>query len=115
MLSIETRYIYFLLLCIPLRIILAIIPFYLDKKYFHFYGIFLSLIMISFFYLYFNNLRLNASEGGGTTWWADFRLIHASLYMCACIYAFQRKRIAWVPMIIDVLLGIVLFLHHHFY
>ena len=115
MLSKENRFMYFLLLCIPLRIILAIIPIYLDKKHFQLYGILLSLIMINLFYLYFNNLRLNAPEGGGTTWWADFRLLHASLYMCAVIYAFQRKRITWVPLIADVLLGIVLFVHHHFY
>tara|TARA_B110000285_G_scaffold108130_1_gene122835 strand:- start:1279 stop:1626 length:348 start_codon:yes stop_codon:yes gene_type:complete len=115
MFSIEKRYISFLLLCIPLRIILAIIPLYLDKKYLQFYGMLISLVMINFFYLYFNNLRLNAPEGGGTTWWADFRLLHASLYMCAVIYALQRKRTAWVPLVIDVIVGLILFLHRHFY
>lgn len=114
-LSKETRYIYYLLLCIPLRTILAVIPIYLDKKYLQFYGIFLSLIMMGFFYLYFNNLRLNAPEGGGTTWWSDYRLLHASLYMCAVIYALQKKRTAWIPLGIDVLVGMVLFLHRHFY
>jgi hypothetical protein len=115
MFSIEKRYIQFLLLCIPLRIILAIIPLYLDKKYLQFYGMLLSLPMIGLFYLYFNNLRLNAPEGGGTTWWADFRPLHASLYMCAVIYALQRKRTAWIPLMIDVLVGLALFLHQHFY
>ena len=115
MLSLKSRHIYFLLGCIPTRIILAIIPIYLDKKYLQLYGIVLSLIMISFFYLYFNNLRLNAPEGGGNTWWADFRLMHATLYMCAVIYLIQRNRIAWIPLMIDVLLGLILFLHQHFY
>ena len=40
-------------------------------------------------YLYFTNTRLNAPEGGGVTWWAKYRLIHAMLYITAAIYIAQ--------------------------
>ena len=114
MMTVERRRALFLLGCIPLRLIIAILPIYLDKSYLLYYGLLLSLPMFGFFYLYFNNLRLNASESGGMTWWSEFRLLHASLYMCAVIYAFQGKRTAWIPLMLDVVIGMLLFLHNHF-
>jgi hypothetical protein len=69
-------------------------------------------IGIGLAYLYFTNTRLNAPEGGGTTWWAKYRLIHAMLYITAAIYILQGNDKAWVPLVIDVLIGIVLKLMH---
>ena len=65
MLAFEKRILFFLLGCIPIRIILAAIPVYVDKKYLPYYGGILLLIAASFFVLYFNKMRLNAFEGGG--------------------------------------------------
>ena len=65
-------------------------------------------------YLYFNKLRMHAVESGGETWWSEFRVLHAVLYLCATIYAFQGKRIAWIPLAIDVVIGLLLFLNNHF-
>ena len=55
-------------------------------------------------YLYFIKGRMNAPEGGGTTWWANYRLIHGLLYICASIYLLQEERLAWIPLTMDVLL-----------
>ena len=114
MLSFEKRVLFFLLGCIPIRILLAAVPLYVDKTYLPYYGGILLLIAASFFVLYFNQMRLNAFEGGGKTWWADFRLLHGLLYLCAAIYSFQEKLVAWVPLMFDVMLGLALFIHHHF-
>ena len=114
MLSVEKRKILFLLACMPIRIIIAVIPLYIDKSLIPLYGGLLSLLMIGFFYLYFNKLRMHAAESGGETWRSVFRVLDAVLYLCATIYAFQGKRIAWVPLAIDLVIGLVLFLNNHF-
>ena len=103
----------FLLACIPTRIIISLIPLYIDTSYLPYYGIILLLISIGFLYLYFNNLRLNAPEAGGTTWWAEYRIIHGLLYLTAAIYALQEKRLALIPLAIDVTLVLVLFLFRY--
>jgi hypothetical protein len=103
----------FLFACIPVRIIIALMPLYFDSSYLPYYGSILLLPALGFLYLYFNNLRLNAPEGGGNTWWAEYRIIHGMLYLTAAIYALQEKKLVWVPLTIDVALGIVLFLFRY--
>ena len=104
----------FILGCLPIRIIMAIIPLYINKAKLPYYGVFLLLLALGFLYLYFNNLRLNANEGGGITWWAEYRLLHGLLYLTASIYSFQEKIVAYVPLAMDIGLGLILFIFRHF-
>lgn len=99
----------FLLCCIPLRILIALTPIYVSNAWMPYLGVLLLAISAGFFILYLGNLRLDAPEGGGITWWSDFRLLHGSLYLTAAIYVFQGKTIAWIPLAFDVALGIGLF------
>jgi hypothetical protein len=114
MLSKSSSIQYFLLACIPSRIILSILPLYLSEKYLFYYGFLLLAIASSFLFLYFTNKRLNADEGGGNTWWANFRLIHGLLYLCAAIYSIQGKKIASIPLLIDTFIGLKLFIFHRY-
>jgi hypothetical protein len=104
---------YFVLGCIPIRIVFVLILKYVNKDYLPYLSIPLFSISFGFLYLYFKNLRLNAPEAGGKTWWSNLRLIHGALYLAASIYAFQKKDISWIPLAIDVIFGIVSFLIHH--
>ena len=103
----------FLLGCIPARILLALIPLYLDQNWLPYYGIVIFAISMSFLYLYFLHLRQNAFEGGGSTWWSQFRLIHGALFLTASIYLFQKKTTASLPLFIDTALGLGLFIKQH--
>lgn len=114
MLSSDKSIYLFLFGCIPVRILLSILPLYIDKKTLFYYGIGLLIISLSFLYLYFTNQRLDAYEAGGNTWWAKFRIIHGLLYLCAAIYALQGQRIAWIPLSIDTFIGLVLFINKHY-
>ena len=105
---------YFLIGCIPIRILIASIPNIVDKNYLFYYSFVLFSISIGFLYLYFNNLRLNAFESGGTTWWSEYRFIHGMLYLTAAIYAYQKKSIAWIPLAFDVIFGFILFINKHY-
>jgi len=114
MLELKQRLLYFLLGCIPVRILLIILAKKLKNNYLKIFGLILSIISIGFLVLYFGNLRLKAPESGGNTWWVDLRLIHGLLYMTAAIYALQNKSIAWIPLSIDVILGLTAFFYHHY-
>jgi hypothetical protein len=105
---------YFLLGCIPARIAIALLPLYLDKDWLPYYGGGLLAIATGFSYLYFTNKRLNAVEAGGNTWWSNYRLFHAAMYLCAGIYAIMKSRIASLPLFTDVFLGLGLFLDQHY-
>lgn len=102
---------YFLFGCMPTRIVLTLLPLYINKEWLFYYGFVLGAIALSFLYLYFADMRLNAFEAGGHTWWANYRILHGFLYLVAAIYAFQGLQIAWLPLFIDTLLGFSLFVN----
>jgi hypothetical protein len=104
----------FLLACIPLRLIIALIPLYIEKNLLFYYSFILFLIGLSFLYLFFTNKRQNAFEAGGHTWWAKYRIIHGILYLIAGYYAYYQNRNAWIPLIIDVIFGLFLFIQKRF-
>ena len=110
MLTEKYRILLFLVFCIGFRVILLVLPLYLSKKMLPYFGLVILIISFSFLYLYFTNGRLEAPEGGGKTWWAKFRLIHGLLYLTAAIYLFQEERLASIPLFIDVILGMTLFI-----
>lgn len=110
MLSKQQRILYFLLGCIGVRSILAVSPIYIPENMLPILGIITITIGTSFLFLYFTNGRMNAPEGGGVTWWAKYRLIHGLLYVTASTYLFQKQRTSWIPLTIDLLLGLVVFL-----
>ena len=105
----------FLLGCIPVRIIIVLIAIYLNKEYLPYYGLILLGPALGFLYLYFGNLRLNAPEADGITWWANLRIVHGLLYLSAAILAFQQNTIAWIPLSIDVVFGLIVFINRHFF
>ena len=76
MLEKNDRILYFLLGCIGMRTILAILPIYLPYNWLQLFSLPIFLIGAYFLYLYFTDGRLNAPEGGGNTWWANYRLLH---------------------------------------
>ena len=115
MLATQQSILLFLFGCIPARIGLAILPAYIDKESLFYYGLILLLPAIGFLYLYFTHSRQTAFEAGGKTWWSELRLIHGLLYLAAAIYAIQMKNVASIPLTIDVLFGLTVFLNKHYY
>ena len=106
----------FLLVCIPLRILFTLSSQMINHEYLNYFGLLLLLLSCSFFYLYFTDSRLQSPEAGGKTWWAPLRLIIGSFYLLAAIYAFQGKQnLVWIPMAIDVIFGIIIFITHRLF
>lgn len=104
-----TRTALFLGVCVPLRLGLAYLPHVISEHYLRCFGIFILTMACGTLYLAWTNTRLNAFEGGGHTWWAPYRFIHGMLLLAASVYLLRRERTAYVPLLIDALLGALLF------
>ena len=104
----------FLLACIPTRLFMVWISTKIPQKYLGIFAALLLAMSLSFLYLYFTKGRQIAPEAGGVTWWANYRLLIGLLYLAAAIYAFQGRRdLIWIPLLIDVLFGLVIFAKKH--
>ena len=111
--NLETRQLLFVFGCMPLRFLLAYIAYTISSNLLPYLGIILFIIGASMLYLYFTNGRLNAPEGGGVTWWKNLRLLHGSLFICAAIYAFNKDNYAYIPLLIDPIVGLFSFIQKH--
>jgi len=97
--------------CIPARLALTYISTIVPANKLAYLGVILGLISFGFLWLFFTNGRLNAPESSsGKTWWANLRLIHGLLYLAAAIYAFRGSEDVWIPLLIDVLFGLLAYL-----
>ena len=100
--------------CIPVRILLAYFTKQLSPNKLKMLGFVLLAMGLGFLYLYFTNGRLTAPEAGGVTWWSRFRIIHGVLYTVAAILALKGNRNAWIPLALDVIVGILVSIAHYY-
>ena len=112
--NILKRQLLFVLLCLPLRLLIALLPIYLNKLLKKIYSFLIFTIGITFLYLYFTNSRLDAFESGGKTWWHNIRLIHGMLFLTSSIYLYNNSNLASFIMLIDIFIGFIVFLNNHF-
>ena len=109
------RQLLFIMLCLPLRLIIGLLPIYLNKYFKKIYSLFILIVGISFLYLYFSDSRLTAFESGGNTWWHNIRLVHGMIYLTSSIYLYKNSNLASLILLIDVLFGFMAFLNNHFF
>ena len=104
----------FLLVCIPLRIVLAGIAKVLPVYYLPIMGLPFLIFGIGALYMYLTDTRTTGGGAfGGVLWWKDMRPIHGLLYLSFAILAFLRYPHAWILLAVDVLVGLVGFLTYH--
>ena len=112
--NLKKRTLMFLLACIPVRIALVLLARYLPIKYLKYLGLLTLIPALGFLIIYIFDLRKTGKEVfGDNIWWNELRLIHGLLYLMFSIYAIKQKTFAYVPLIIDVLLGFFAFMIHH--
>ena len=98
----------FAFVCIPLRIAIAHAAASATATNRYMVSTPLLFIGTCMLYLHATNSRMQAPEGGGYTWWANFRVIHGLLYILAAIALFiNRKRTSSLLLSTDAALGIV--------
>ena len=103
----------FLLLCIPSRILIALLPLYIKESWMPILGFLLVVVGIAFVTLFLTNSRLDAVEGGGMTWWKNVRPVHGMLYLLAGALLLNGHRdLASLLLFLDVVVGIAVFANH---
>ena len=112
--NIQKRFLLFLLGCIGVRSIFAYVANIASKRVLFYMGALALLPALGFVIIYFTGIRNTGAEVfGENIWWNDLRIVHALLYTLFAIYAFQGKSFAWIPLGVDVTLGLIAFLVHH--
>ena len=100
----------FLFVCIPVRLMLAYLVKHVPEKQLPTIGLLALMISVGFFSIYVFGLRKGPGMEtmGCPIWWNDYRPVHGTLYLLAGIYALNKHRCAYVPLLIEVLFSIVL-------
>ena len=102
---------YNFILCILVRFLISFLTkIFQNNKIIPLYTFIQSL---SFFYLFLFDLRLNAPEANGVTWWNIYRPIHGSLFLLFTLYYIKEYKSAWKFLFLDTILGIIFFMSHH--
>jgi hypothetical protein len=100
----DSKYIYFLFICMPIRILLCLLTLKLSKKYLKYLGLILLIPSAGFLVLYFTNIRKKGAFSDNI-WWSNMRLLHGLLYLGAAIYAIKGSKYTIIPLLLDVLVG----------
>jgi hypothetical protein len=112
---IQKRFLLFLGGCIPLRLFIVFIAWVISIKYLPLLGYIALLPAIGFFYLFLSGKRQTGLETqGAPIWWSKFRPIHGSFYLLFAIYAIKGIRSAYLFLLADVLIGLMLFVWFHY-
>jgi len=111
---IQKRFLAFLLLCIPIRFIFVYVTKNISKKYLPYLGYLALLPAAGFLFIYLGGYRKKGGETfGQKIWWNHLRPIHALLYLCFSYLAINKKDNAYIPLLLDVIIGLISFLHYH--
>jgi len=104
----------FLVICLGLRLCLALIAKNLSVKYLKLSSLPAAIIGISFISIYLFDLRTNGIEAGGRIWWNSYRPIHGILFLLYSIYALKGDTNAWYVLLTDVFVGLFAWINHYY-
>jgi hypothetical protein len=120
--TIQKRFILFLFLCIGIRVLLVYVAKKLNSlnnlMYLKVMGILLIIPALGFFYIYATNSRTTGREVfGSKIWWNSLRPVHGFNYLLFGLMALSNNKKlysnAWIPLLIDVCIGLLAFLIYH--
>ena len=115
MTELQKLFMLFLVGCIGIRVLFVIVAKNINIKYLKYLGYLALLPAIGFMYLHVTGIR-NSGFGafGEKIWWTNLRPIHAILYLLFAYNAIIGNRNAWIFLLVDVSLGLISFLIHHY-
>jgi hypothetical protein len=98
-------------LCILVRIALCVLAACVPLSVLPWLGALALIPAVGFVLIYALKLRRTGIETGGKPiWWDAFRPVHGALYGLFAVLALYRVRIAYVALVVDVIIGLLLFL-----
>ena len=113
--TLQKRFLMFLIGCIGVRSLFVIIAKNINTIYLKYLGYLALLPAIGFMYIFLTDSRKTGAETfGDKIWWNYARPIHSILYFLFAYNAITGNKQSWIYLLIDVLLGLTLFLLHHY-
>jgi hypothetical protein len=111
----QQRFLMFLIGCIGIRSLFVIIAKNINTEYLKYLGYLALLPSIGFMYIYLTGIR-NTGVGafGEKIWWNHLRPIHSILYFLFAYNAIIGNTQSWIYLLVDVLIGLISFLIHHY-
>jgi hypothetical protein len=111
----QQRFLLFLFGCVGIRSLFVIIARYINTKYLKYFGYLALVPAIGFIYIYLTGTRKTGAEVfGEKIWWNNLRPIHSILYFLFAYNAIIGNKQSWIYLLIDVLIGLISFLIHHY-
>ncbi len=112
--QLQKRMIMFLFGCIIVRSLFVLIAKYINPTYLPILGVLALIPATGFIVIYLFNLRKRGNETfGQKIWWNNLRPVHASLYILFALLAFKKNKYSWIPLLLDVIIGLGAFINHH--
>lgn len=106
---------YFIFLCFPARILLALSAKIILPKYLPIMAIFTTVISISFFINFIKYKNNDKGFFGNYVWWNNYRLVHSFNYAIFSIQAFLNYNKAWLVLLIDAIIGLIFFINKYYF
>ncbi len=111
----QQRFLMFLFGCVGIRSLFVIIARYINRKYLKYFGYLALVPAIGFIYIYLTGTRKTGAEVfGEKIWWNNLRPIHSILYFLFAYNAIIGNKQSWIYLLVDVLIGLISFLTHHY-
>ena len=112
--NIQKRFILFLFGCITIRLLFVYFAKNASSQILMYMGYFALIPAFGFAYIYITNSRQSGSEVfGEKIWWNYLRPLHSLLYFLFACNAIIGNKTAWLFLLVDVLIGLILFLFQH--
>lgn len=113
--DLQKRFLMFLIGCIGTRSLFVVIAKYINTTYLKYLGYLALLPAIGFMYIYLSGSRKTGAEVfGEKIWWNDVRPVHSILYFLFAYNAILGNKESWIYLLVDVLIGLISFLTHHY-
>ena len=113
--TIQKRFLLFLIGCIGTRALLVYIAKNLSKQNLFYLGWLTLIPAVGFMYIFLTGTREKGAEVfGDKIWWNDLRPLHSLLYFVFSYNAIMGNMNAWIYLLVDVILGLIFFLSHHY-
>lgn len=113
--NLHKRFLLFLLVCIPLRaLIVYLAATRHDLLVRHRLVVAALALMVGcgFMYIYASGVRPTGAFGR-PAWWNSMRPVHGFLYLYCTYLVLRRDPNAYLPLLLDVTLGLTAFVLHH--
>ena len=112
--SIQKRFLYFLLMCISIRIAFALLAYFIPEKYLPYLGYIALVPAIGFLVIFIGGFRKTGLEvQGSNIWWNSLRPVHSALYFTFAYLAINKNKKSWIILMLDVIIGLISFLTYH--